>query len=561
MKFVGILHILRSCMQVSADSAHSEAAAILQAKVAVQFDEIEHQASESKPLQIHFDGDTAVNVERKAVKDLPGEVGVVFRNLAGQNITVNDTHALIPMGTMLHASFAKSFHRLKVREYGLANLMFGPAPQGISTSLLGAAIKFHTLAHTGTWRTDSAKFAMKDAVDRPVPEQPEARKSLRDARNKIASSFVVASNLIMQIVAAAIDPVAVKMATELVGQTPSEFLETKAANTFKDLSSAEFSATPSASATGCIHFENPEIKNVETVVSLEGEYFALRLGKNVRSYSAQVMVDPLQHFLVGTGLSVTRYNQDKNELTIHFALNGLLDFVDPDGTHLESDPVLAISSLTGENLEQPGPDMRSQVPRSGDKTLHELLKKMKKMPIDYDHGYRSDICDTDKYEMSKKKIEAFSAMAMMAALRKGDKRALMQHAGALVDTLGLLADCGTNFFNSLARKNAQGFGVNQAAVISHAMMEMPSKLAAKVLLSNQWDYGVSSAWDPLSAESRMKKLESQQPLLKKAVEAIYGELKDLGNRQADLTEAIKALNDHVEAPPSPVDMDMDIDMP
>jgi len=110
--------------------------------------------------------------------------------------------------------------------------------------------------------------------------------------------------------------------------------------------------------------------------------------------------------------------------------------------------------------------------------------------MDYDHMFNKSACpvDSEKWKEAEVAFGAFDPMALMAAWQSTEindekKRELFEDAAHM---LAIHVDCYTGLLRAPVDRS-HGYGLNQAIVITHAIMETPNDHSASILMDQNWD--------------------------------------------------------------------------
>ena len=146
---------------------------------------------------IYIGGDDYEDIKHKPVDYMPASI--LYRLPIGtdvaKQITVNETHASIPLRIAMTGQYARDLRSVGTSEEGLVNLMWAPNPESVMSdnTLVSAQAKVHTLSHSGLWHTRSADRVKKELAARSKETQKLAREE-RHARYKLV--FATSGGLI-----------------------------------------------------------------------------------------------------------------------------------------------------------------------------------------------------------------------------------------------------------------------------------------------------------------------------------------------------------------------------
>jgi len=423
---------------------------------------------------VYLDGNTSVSTELHRGKGYSAEY-VFSYPLEPNGIQVNSTHAVIPMGRKLQATYIRYLRGLTHKDVGVANQRFFPQPQGGmfgAQNRIGVTEKLFAFSQLGNVQ----KSDLMKANQRTKSPNNEMLRKNPTLRNLLTTQTALFSLGGLQMASASGIP-DVALRQHVQNNDPSDRSREMMHKGHKRMkrffrNETNVQRGPTSSFVGCTHWDNVLFDMTTMTV-------AFPLKKSLSTYRGTSASYPwtAQDFLQGA--SFWRYDETTNRVEFQFSASIHSHWPDPEGFDHDGASVF-YGSYDGEKEKA---EIIPNVTNPYKKSLpaYQASQAARRLAKDYSYFSqdRSTLCPRTKLEQLNKALQGLGQIIMR--LWGHDPTAFPLFAQYVSNLL----PCAVPFLKPESN-NCSSFGLYEANVLIHAAMEVPPPMQLAFLAANDW---------------------------------------------------------------------------
>lgn len=429
------------------------------------------QASSQIPgPTVYLDGKTPLSTMLSPVKKGHAVRYLFSYPVKANGITLNETHIMMPMYKKIQSTYFRKVQGMKIEEIGVANQKYFPQKNGAvfgKNVTVGVAEKM-----LGYWRNKLDITALKRAQ---TSSNVTAPVNVVEKKNTLVILAAGASGMGTQILAASGIPDKMTMEKIREGTLVPDRIGKKAIKLRRKLlkffKETVPSTEPKFSFASCLHWDDVQVDEIKGVVTFPKK-------KRLSTYRGTQASAPFTAMDFLQGVSFWTYHEPTGRVELHFSASIHSHWPDPKGA--DSAPAMVYyGSYDGDSEIGLQPAAFNPVPPS--EMAYQLSMGASLYPDDYSYLFqpRSALCQQSKIDTIKSNLQMLPMI--LGKMAMNDPNA----SGAFAAYVADLLPCAAPFVKP-AGINSSAFNIYDAAVLSHAAMEVPIPYQMDIIAGNDW---------------------------------------------------------------------------
>jgi len=395
--------------------------------------------------------------------------------LEPNGIQVNSTHAVIPLGRKLQATYIRYMQGLRRKNVGIANQRFFPQPQGGmfgTQNRIGTTEKLFAFSQLGkVKKSDLMKASQR--TKSPNNEMLSKNTPLRNLRTTQTALFSLGG--LQMASASGIPDVALRQHVQ--NNDPSDTSRDMMHKGHEEMKSFFENETnvqrgPTSSFLGCTHWDN-------VLINLTTMTVAFPLNKSLSTYKGSSASYPWTAQDLLQGASFWRYHEETHRVEFQFSASIHSHWPDPEGFDRDSASVFYGTYDGVKEKAEIIPNVTNPYNKSSDAYLASLAARQLAKDYSYLYQDRSTLCPQTKEDLIKKDLLGLRHIVMGVMSR--NKTAFPLFAQYVSNLL----PCAVPFLKPEGN-NCSSFGLYEANVLIHAAMEIPPQMQWDLMAANDW---------------------------------------------------------------------------